>query len=141
MQKELIIIRGVPGSGKSTLALDMWSGDRSAGISAIVLEADMFMVDDDGNYKFDGSRLAECHRKCQQFVNTAMIQCTERIYVANTFVKKWEADVYYTLAKVWGYTVKVYRLEGNFENVHGVPQDRVNIMRSNMEIYEGETYK
>lgn len=139
--KELILVRGVPGSGKSTLALDMWSGDRSAGISSTVLEADMFMVDDNGNYKFDGSRLAECHRNCQQFVNLHMMQGTERIYVANTFVKKWEADVYYTLAKVWGYDVKVYRLEGNFENVHGVPADRVNIMRANMETYGGEVYK
>ena len=86
---DLILVRGVPGSGKSTLALDMWSGDRSGGMSAVVLEA----------------------------------------------------DVYYALAKVWGYTVTVYRMEGKYENVHGVPADRVNIMRANMEIYEGEIYK
>ena len=139
--RELILIRGVPGSGKSTLALDMWSGDRSAGMSAVVLEADMFMVNENGNYQFDGTRLKECHQKCQQFVCMEMVRQTQRIYVANTFVKKWEADVYYALAKVWGYDVKVYRLEGNFENVHGVPADRVNIMRANMETYEGEIYK
>jgi ABC-type lipoprotein export system ATPase subunit len=139
--KELIIIRGVPGSGKSTMALYMWDGDRSAGMSAVVLEADMFMLNENGNYQFDGTRLKECHQKCQQFTCMEMVRQTERIYVANTFVKKWEADAYYALAKVWGYTVRIYRLEGNFENTHGVPQDRVDIMRANMEPYEGEVYK
>lgn len=139
--KELILVRGIPGSGKSTLALDMWSGDRSAGMSATVLEADMWMTDHNGRYKFDGNRLKYCHQMCQQTCCVHMMQGTNRIYVANTFVKKWEADLYYALAKVWGYDVKVYRLEGNFENVHGVPADRVNIMRANMETYEGEVYK
>jgi len=139
--RELILVRGVPGSGKSTLALDMWSGDRSAGVSATVLEADMWMTDRNGRYQFDGTRLKECHQMCQQTVNLHMMQGTERIYVANTFVKKWEADVYLALAKVWGYDVKVIRLEGNFENVHGVPADKVAIMKANMEIYPGEIYK
>lgn len=138
---ELIIVRGVPGSGKSTYALERWSKDRSMNVSATVLEADMWMTDHNGRYQFDGTRLKECHQKCQQTVNMHMMQGTERIYVANTFVKRWEADVYYVLAKVWGYDVKVYRLEGNFGNIHGVPQDRVDSMRANMETYEGEMYR
>ena len=139
--RELILVRGVPGSGKSTYALKCWSDDRSAGLSASVWEADMSMVDERGEYKFDPNRLKHCHQVCQQSVCVDMGWGVERIYVANTFIRKWEADVYYALAKVWGYDVKVIRLEGNFDNVHGVPRDRVNIMKANMEHYEGEVYK
>lgn len=139
--KELILVRGVPGSGKTTFARNLWSQGRENGISSAVWEADMWMTDEQGNYKFDVSRLALCHQLCQQMVCCDMMTPVKRIYVANTFVRKWEADVYYALAKVWGYDVKVYRLEGNFENVHGVPADKVAIMKSNMEIFPGEIYK
>lgn len=138
---ELIIVRGVPGSGKSTFARAFRDDDIRHGLSSIVLEADLWMTDEEGNYQFDGTRLKECHQKCQQAACGHMMLGTERIYVANTFIRKWEADAYYALAKVWGYDVTVIRLEGNFENVHGVPADRVNIMRANMETYEGEVYK
>jgi hypothetical protein len=119
--------------------------DESTGIRSEVWEADLWMCDEHGDYRFDGTRLAEVHQRCQQMVCLRMAAMREeervRIYVANTFVRKWEADVYRTLAKLWGYDVKVIRLEGNYDNVHGVPQDRVSIMRSNMEVYEGEIYK
>jgi predicted kinase len=139
--KELILIRGVPGSGKSTLALDMCEGDRSAGMSSTVLEADQFMVDDFGNYHFDGSRLAKCHQSCQQFVNLHMTAGTERIYVSNTFIRRWEADVYHTLAKLWGYKVTVYRMTTEYGSVHGVPSEKINAMRDSMEPYDGEVFK
>jgi hypothetical protein len=69
-----------------------------------------------------------------------MIDGIERIFVANTFVKRWEADVYYALAKVWGYRVVVFRMDNNYGNVHGVPQDKVNIMKANMESYSPEIW-
>ncbi|MCI4436085.1 MAG: AAA family ATPase [Ignisphaera sp.] len=136
----LYIIRGVPGSGKSTLARDMSSGDISGGDKAVVCEADMFMVNSLAEYEFDPARLQECHRLCQQFVNTHMIEGTDHIYVSNTFIRKWEADVYYTLAKMWQYEVKVICCEGEYKNVHGVPENRVDLMRANMEPYENQTF-
>ena len=132
----LYIVRGVPGSGKSTRALDIVGGYALSNLPYHI-EADMFMVDANGNYSFEGSRLPECHRKCQEA--TARAMCTGKdVIVANTFVRKWEAEVYYTLAKVFGYTVKVYRMTGEYKNEHGVPQDRVETMRANMEDYDGE---
>ena len=133
MSKVLYLIRGVPGSGKSTLAQKM-----SSELNINFYEADMWMNDVDGNYKFDPTRLTHCHRKCQQEVCWQMMRGHD-VIVSNTFIKKWEADVYYALAKVWDYEVKVVLCEGNYANVHGVPQDRVNIMRSNMEPYENQT--
>lgn len=139
MDKVLYIVRGVPGSGKSTYAQKMASQWREEDCDASVFEADCFMVKD-GSYKFDPNKLAFAHMMCQRCVNNAMIDGIERIFVANTFVKKWEADVYYALAKVWGYRVVVYRMDNNYGNVHGVPQDKVNIMRSNMEAYPDEIW-
>lgn len=137
----LYIIRGVPGSGKSTLARNMSSGDISGGDTSVIFEADMFMVNDQAEYEFDPARLQECHRKCQQFVNMHMIEGTDHIYVSNTFIRKWEADVYYTLAKVWQYEVKVICCEGNYKNLHGVPDNKIELMRSNMEPYENQTFR
>jgi hypothetical protein len=60
------------------------------------------------------------------------------VIASNTFVKRWEADAYYALAKIWGYEVKVVLCEGNWSNEHGVPEDRVAIMKSNIEPYENQ---
>ena len=64
----------------------------------------------------------------------------ETIVVSNTFVRKWEADMYYMLAKLWGYRVVVYRMNNQYGNLHGVPQDKVNIMMANMESYPDEIW-
>lgn len=136
-EKILYIVRGVPGSGKSTFALENAKKWESQGSDASVFEADMFMVQD-GVYKFDPNKLQYAHMMCQRCVNTAMMDGVRNIFVANTFIKKWEADIYYALAQVWGYRVVVYRMDNSFNNIHGVSQDKVNIMRANMESYPGE---
>ena len=130
--KTLYIIRGVPGSGKSTLARRM-----RAELGAPYYEADMWMVDSDGNYLFDPKRLPYCHQMCQQHVCRDMIEGVS-IIVSNTFIRRWEADAYYVLAKIWGYEVKVILCEGGWSNEHGVPPDRVAIMKSNVESYENQ---
>lgn len=135
MSKTLYLIRGVPGSGKTTLARAM-----SEDLKCPHWEADMWMTGDGGQYAYDPSRVADCHNFCQRAVNRDMIVGFHAIIVSNTFIRKWEADVYYALAKLWGYQVKVICCEGNFENVHGVSKDRVNIMRANMEPYSGQTF-
>jgi hypothetical protein len=139
--KELIIVRGAPGSGKSTYAFDRMMDYRDEDISSAMFEADQFMIDEKGLYKFDPLRLKECHNLCQQGVCKAMIANTEVIYVSNTFIRKWEAAAYYTLAEMWGYEVKVIRCDDQYENDHGVPYYRVNMMRSNMEPYDNEIVK
>ena len=138
---DLIIVRGIPGSGKTTFAKECASTYREAGISSEVMSADDWMVNDEGEYVFDHKRLPECHESCQRMCNLHMVSGTRVILVANTFVRKWEVEPYLCLAKMWGYTVQVYRMTGEYGNVHGVPADKVAIMKSNMEPYEGEIFK
>lgn len=138
---DLIIVRGVPGSGKTTFANQCAATYREAGMSSVVLSADDWMVNDEGEYAFDHKRLPEVHSACQRMANMQMMVGTKVIFVANTFVRKWEMEPYLVLAKMWGYTVQVYRMTGEYENVHGVPSDKVAIMRSNMENYENEILK
>ena len=98
--KILYLLRGLPGAGKSTLAKS---------IGAVYFEADMFFMD--GNeYKFNPLKLKDAHAWCQNQVRISMKNANggmtpTRIAVANTFTQEWEMDVYYELAKEFGFTV------------------------------------
>jgi predicted kinase len=127
------IVRGVPGSGKTTFAKKLWSWN----VGDYFWEADMFMVDVDGNYVFDGSRLKECHANCFAAVSRDVSERRD-VIVSNTFIRKWEMENYLELAKANGYRVMVWRMMNRFDNVHGVPVDRVETMLTNMEDVEGE---
>lgn len=125
--KILYLIRGVPGAGKSTLANKL---------TASVAEADQFMVDASGEYKFDASKLPTCHAACRHLVETWMKLGEHPIIaVANTFIKRWEMEPYLRLSEENGYTVIEISLTGQrFVNVHGVPADIIERMRRNFEI-------
>jgi predicted kinase len=130
--KELFLLRGLPGAGKSTLAKS---------IGGTHFEADMFFLDENSNYKFDVTKLKDAHAWCQNEVNTSMILNVttgehERIIVSNTFTQEWEMDAYYALAKQWGYTVFSLIVENRHGGVneHGVPDDKLEIMKNRFEV-------
>ena len=59
-----------------------------------------------------------------------------RIIVSNTFTQEWEMQVYFDLAEQHGFTVFSLIVEnrhGN-SNIHGVPDDKLEIMRNRFEI-------
>jgi predicted kinase len=130
---ELIIVRGLPGSGKSTFA-------KSLGHP--VFETDQYFIDSKtGEYNFNGSKLKEAHQWCQDLVSNAMILNhttgeNETIVVSNTFTQEWEMKVYYDMAKTYGYTVFSVIVENRHggENLHGVPEDKVQIMKDRFQI-------
>ena len=126
---KLYIIRGVPGSGKTTLAEEM----KSSGMIWDYSESDQFMVDERDEYKFDPKRLSECHAKCQNEIRDMMRAAYPSIAVSNTFTRKWEVEPYISLAEKFGYEVCVIVCQGNFGNVHGVPADKVTVMRERFE--------
>ena len=124
----LLIIRGLPGSGKSTLA-KLLSNSKHP-----YFEADMYMVNSEGNYKFDVNRLAECHGICQAHVYQTLAEGKSCI-VSNTFTTMWEMTPYLEFCKLKEIKVHVVTVEGNYGSIHGVPDDALVRMQDRWEAY------
>ena len=132
--KILTLVRGLPGSGKSTFAGFIWN-------DYAICEADKFFYDKEGNYNFDGSKIKEAHKWCQDSVYSAMILnhtagLNNVIVVSNTFTQEWEMQPYYDLAEKYGYRVYSLIVENRHEGVneHGVPEEKLVQMKNRFEI-------
>ena len=128
--KSLFLLRGLPGAGKTTLAKSILGDDRNH------YEADMYFTNAAGEYKFDPTGLRSAHEWCRYLVMVAMGKGEERIVVSNTFTQEWEMAAYYEMAKRHGYTVFSLIVENRHggENEHGVPADKLEIMKNRFEI-------
>jgi len=124
--KSLFLLRGLPGAGKSTLAKE---------IGGAHFEADMFFMEN-GEYKFDVTKLKDAHNWCRHSVMDAMKAGEPKVIVSNTFTQEWEMEAYYLLAKELGYTVFSLIVENrhNGENSHGVPDDKLLLMEQRFEV-------
>jgi predicted kinase len=132
--KNLYLLRGLPGAGKSTLANQI--GDTH-------LEADMYFINENGEYIFNGADIKKAHQWCQSQVELAMIQNhitygldSSDIIVSNTFPQEWEMEPYYKLAESYGYRVFSIIVENRHggENQHGVPADKMQAMKDRFEV-------
>ena len=132
--KNLYLLRGLPGSGKSTLANQI--GDT-------YFEADMYFINENGEYIFNGADIKKAHQWCQSQVELAMIQNhitygldSSDIVVSNTFTQGWEMEPYYKLAESYGYRVFSLIVENRHggENIHGAPADKIQIMKDRFEV-------
>ena len=130
MEKNIILLRGLPGSGKSTLAKLLVDKDYCH------KEADMFFVDSDGNYKFNPSKIKDAHHWCQDEVEFLMKYEHSPVVVSNTFSEEWEMDAYYKLAEKFGYIVTSIITENRpgSKSVHDVPQESINRMNNRFDI-------
>ena len=126
MKKHLIIIRGTPGSGKSTLAKDLFD----AKLAAAICEADDFFHTAEG-YKFDFAKLGEAHAECQSKVRHFLGLGLETI-VSNTSTTWKEIRPYLDMALMNGAHVTIITMKTQFQNIHGVPDEKVEIMRNRM---------
>jgi predicted kinase len=131
----LFLVRGLPGSGKTSFATHIWN-------EYAVCEADQYFYDKEGNYNFDPSKIKDAHAWCKNKVETMMgdHQLNEQYYpeiaVSNTFTQEWEMEDYYKLAEKYNYKVVSLIVENRHggKNVHGVPEDKLEIMKNRFEI-------
>ena len=137
MEKTLYIVRGLPGSGKSTFA------EKLVGSDFLVCEADKYFIDKEtGEYKFDVSKIKDAHKYCYDKVETYMKdslvndQWYRQIAVSNTFTQEWEMKPYFELAEKYGYMTFTVVVENrhNGKNVHGVPEDKLEVMKNRFEL-------
>ena len=135
-EKILYIVRGLPGSSKSTFAKKVVKSD------FLVCEADKYFIDKEtGEYKFDGPKIKDAHKYCQDLVETYMKdsmvndQWYREIAVSNTFTMEWEMNPYFKLAEKYGYTVFTIVVENRHggKNIHGVPDDKLEVMKNRFE--------
>ncbi|PKR53077.1 ATP-binding protein [Thalassospira marina] len=123
----LLLIRGLPGSGKSTLARRLCQADEHFHI-----EADMFMTDAKGRYRFSAAKLGEVHARCEQETRQHL-QAGHHVIVANTFSQIWEMQPYLDMAKTLGIPVQIIECQGQFKSIHDVPERSIRDMRNRWE--------
>lgn len=120
------LMQGPSGSGKSTLAKHI----------AYVIDAEIFSTDEifveNGVYNFDPKKLGIYHKRNQERVAKALA-AGGNVIVDNTNLRRWEAKPYVLAALANGYEVKFVRATGNFQNIHGVPDAKVEQMKAAME--------
>lgn len=132
---DLILLRGIPGSGKTTLGEVILYSPGSNNTNN-VLSADDFFVDENGNYNFDSSKLKEAHNQCQLKCAERMKIQLSKIVVANTFTQDWEMRPYFEMAERYKYRVHTIIVENRHDgkNIHGVPDDKLQVMKDRFEI-------
>jgi predicted kinase len=120
----LVLIRGLPGSGKSTIAKNLigWYWH---------VETDQFWMDGD-EYKFDMSRIKEAHQWCQDKTKS-MLNMGQSVVVSNTFTTAFELLPYFDIAKEFGIKPQVLLAQGQFGNIHNVPDEVLGKMAARFE--------
>lgn len=123
----MILMQGPSGSGKSSVAKRL-----SVVHNAVICSTDDYFFADDGNYVFDPTKLGENHTMNLERACYFMAAGVD-VIIDNTNLANWEIRPYVEAANKFGYEIEIVRCNGNFQNIHGVPQDRVELMRTRME--------
>lgn len=127
--QSLTLIRGIPGSGKSTFAKQLQ--DLLPPLCFIV-EADQFLTDSNGTYKYDPSLVKEAHKWCQERTN-GILKLKHSVIVSNTFIRKWEMQPYLDMASKLNIPVTTIIMNNEFKSIHDVPQSVINRMKAQFE--------
>lgn len=98
---KVIILRGISGSGKSTWA------KQNAPHDAVIVSADHFFIQPNGEYVFDPSKLHDAHIDCFRRFLDGIEKKTPTIIVDNTNIHRWEFQPYLLAAQARGYELEL----------------------------------
>lgn len=132
MTQALYLIRGVPGSGKTTEALRMAEQFTERGVPVTHLEADAYFINEAGEYQYNPAKISHAHAWCRRQTQIALDD-GDVVIVSNTFTKNWELEDYINRALAKSIPVHVIQCNGEWDNVHGVPPEKVQVMRDRFE--------
>lgn len=129
--QSLTLVRGVQGAGKTDFALWLMHGKDLT----VCLSADHHMLDKDGKYKFDPTKLKAAHKKCYEEC-TAYLEAGYSVVVHNTFSQNWEFEPYVELASELGVRLYSVIVEHRHEkrNIHGVSDKKVKEVAQRFEM-------
>jgi tRNA uridine 5-carbamoylmethylation protein Kti12 len=132
-----IIIRGVSGSGKTTLAKNIIKRFEEHGKLLVHCEADLFRINDKGEYHFDPSTKIECHNNCfNKFKNA--VDNGLPVVVANCFIEIKDMLRYVDYLKSMNIEYVVVRTKNIYQNIHGLSDDTILDMKKKIEPFEEE---
>jgi predicted kinase len=137
--KKLIILRGIPGSGKSTYANKLKEFYIKENKTIAHWEADMFFTKPDGSYDWKPNLVGVAHKWCQDKVRNSLDNC-DVVIVSNTSLTESEVNTYVQIGETAGAEISIYRLIGNYQNVHGVPEETLEKMKAKLQDYPGEHF-
>jgi predicted kinase len=141
-QNRMYIMQGIPGSGKSTVAQMIRSAYPMTASCIIRSTDDLFMVD--GVYKFDQSKLGGYHQKNQWLVEEDCKNKIPCVIVDNTNIKPRDSKHYIAIAKKYGYSVTVVRVDAGLNEAkkrnatrpedRKIPEHVIERMHGDMEV-------
>ena len=110
----LTLVRGLPGSGKTELGKRL---DNSRPMATRHIEADQFMVDENGEYKFQPDKVksvnVECVAQAEKYLRLGY-----DVVVTNVFAQYWEVKPYYDVAAELGIKTILITMQAQFHSEH-----------------------
>ena len=128
----MILVRGLPGSGKSTIAKNLIG-------FYMHVEADMFWINDQGEYEFDPKRIGEAHTWCQNRTYE-LLAAGFNVVVSNTFTTKKEMRYYFEMARDFDCVPQIVLCQGQYGSIHNVPQEALDRMAARFEYDVSDLY-
>jgi len=112
-KQELVLVRGLPGSGKSTMAKRF--------VDHRHYEADMYLTDMNGNYKWHPDVHILARKACVANVDLALSN-GHSVVVPGTFLNHYSMVDYVNLATYYKADLSIVKCIGSYRSIHNVPQ-------------------